>query len=411
MANKLIESINQIPAQSSNQVGTANVAGTRFADISNPYANLPRERTFWDKFLNWFGFRSGYDKAQEQYNLAGAEYNAQLEQLASEEQYNSPIEQASRMRAAGLNPDLTGVSGEPASEFDNQQQSPDVSVGTDINPLELASNLGSTFMSALSGTMAILKDFQSLKQMRLSNDSGDLSIANGMMDFLLKSNPIYNQYGSLEDGVLPVPFKDFESTFFRSSRNVKRFKKYRDLAADSLLQMTNDYKSFDDFYKSAESYAGTMAQPYMSGFWPGVSIHSLASAMKPLQDAIYEMNMAQYEAVKKAQKYESKKTDYQEQVLNGLDPALEASAITSEHKANIAESHARESIAPIKIDTAKIYGKMLSALKKLGDGGDIGAEILGMLLGSKFLGTDTFGPATKLYNGVKGVAGAITHKP
>ena len=381
-----------------------NIKGTRFENISNPYSSLPRTETKWDKFLNWLGFRSGYDKAQEQYNQSYNEYNAQLSQLASEEAYNSPLEQSQRMRQAGLNPDLTGLSGEPASEFDNQQSSPDISAGTDVNPFDVFSNIGNTFLSALSGSMAIFKDISSLKQMRIANDSGDMDLAGKMLDFLTKSDPLYHQYGTVVNGVMDVPFDDFTKSFFRSSRNLKRFNKLRNSAIDSLLGYTNQYKSFDDFYKSAESFGKSASQPYMDNVFPSGSMWSVASAMKPLQEAIYDMNMAQYRAIEKASKYESKVSDIK--LSNGSAEA-EAEALASGFDANSSENKTRQQLAPLKIDEAKIYSKMLKRLNEMADNGDMFAGLLGMLIGSKTLGAPTFGPATTAFNAVKSGVDAL----
>ena len=209
--------------RSKNTVGTANVAGSRFQDISNPYSELPRERTYWDKLLNFLGFRSGYDKAQEQYNLAGAEYNAQLEQLASEEAYNSPSAQAARMRAAGLNPDLLGVSGEPASEFDNQQQSPDISASTDINPLDVIGDIGSGVLSAISGTVGIMSDFNMLKRARIAVDSDDLDFADRMLDFMKKSSSFMTDSSDDSFSGMVSAMNEKNPTLFHSSIMANRF--------------------------------------------------------------------------------------------------------------------------------------------------------------------------------------------
>lgn len=383
---------------SKNTVGKANVAGTRFENISNPYAEMPRVQTGWDRLLNWFGFRSGYDKAQEQYNLAGAEYNAQLEQLASEEQYNSPVEQAARMREAGLNPDLTGVSGESASEFDNQQQSPDVSVGAGI------SDIANTFMSALSGSMALFKDFASLKQIQGMIDAQDYDNAGKLLDVFQKTDPLFHAYGEPSDSVSGRYSSPLIQHLFGSKRNRSRFDKLRNEAVDTLLGYTTDYKSFDEFYKSAESFGETSSKPYMSGVFPGVSMWTVSHAMKPLSQAIYDMNMAQMEAIQKGAQYESKVSDRK---LEDGTADVEAGAVRAGFEAETAEAGVRKQLAPLKIDQTKIYGSMLKQLNKMAQDGDLFAGLLGMLLGSKTLGAPSFGPVSQLYNGTKSVIDAF----
>lgn len=59
-----------------------------------------------------------------QEDLAKLLYMAQINQEERMNEYNSPEEQAKRMREAGLNPDLLGVSGEPAANVAGYQGNP-----------------------------------------------------------------------------------------------------------------------------------------------------------------------------------------------------------------------------------------------------------------------------------------------
>lgn len=366
---------------SKNTVGTANVAGTRFENISNPYSSMPRVQTGWDRFVNWLGFRSGYDKAQEQYNLAGAEYNAQLEQLASEEQYNSPLEQAQRMRQAGLNPDLTGVAGEPASTFDNQQERPDVSAGLDLNPLDVVSSIGQGFMSTITGTVALLNDMNLLRQAKIATDQKDLDFGKSMLQFYKDSASYLEEPDSL-DSLSVSQLGEKHPTLFHSSRMVRRFNKFRRSAQDSLLGLTTQYKSYDEFAKYAESLGRSMSQPFFSGFG-ALSAKDVADFLKPLSRAQLDLTFAQLKA-DNAKAYK----DYHQNAVTGdayakLDNSefanTLAESIESGTKADIAENNSRSSIAPLTVTKNKIVGKMISAIDSIPDR-NIGTTILKFFL-------------------------------
>lgn len=367
---------------SSNAVGSANVAGTRFQNISNPYANLPRTQTPWDRLVNWFGFRSGYDKAQEQYNLAGAEYNAQLEQLASEEAYNSPSQQAARMRQAGLNPDLTGVSGEPASEFDNQQQSPDINAGIDLNPLDLIKTIGSGFMNTFTGVIGLLQDINLLHQSKIATDEKDLDYLDKMIKVFQTSNPLF-EVPSSDGSVTSVNLKEKNPTIFHSSGMTKRFNKFRQSAFDSLLGLTSHYNSYDDFAKSAQSLGTSMSMPWFNGF-AGLSAKDVADFLKPLSRAQLDLMFAQTKAENSKAYKEFNQNAYEGDAYAKLqaDPAASsalAGSIKSGNEADIAENAARSSIAPLTVTKNKIIGRMISSIDRIPDR-NLGTTILKFFL-------------------------------
>lgn len=373
---------------SKNTVGSANVAGTRFENISNPYSELPRSQTPWDRLVNWFGFRSGYDKAQEQYNLAGAEYNAQLEQLASEEKYNSPAEQAQRMREAGLNPDLTGVSGEPASEFDNQQESPDVSAGLDFNPLDIINSIGHGFIGTISGTIGILQDMNLLNQSRIALDSKDLEFSNQMIDFFKNSDSYFrSQYDVSDNGDLDftvsAPLLGKRSPLFHSNAARKRFNKFRGQAENSLLGLTQQFKSYDDFLKSATDFGTSLSKPYISGF-ASLTPSDIAQVLRPLSKAQFDLTLAQVKA-DNAKAYKDYHKDgfegdaYADLNNNPNNAKAFSESLSSGFKADTAENQARQSIAPLTVTKNKIIGRMLNQIEAIPDK-SIGMSILKFFL-------------------------------
>lgn len=150
--------------------------GTRYYDLweSNPYRTASSKRTFWDDVANAFGFRSSWDIADEQRIQAGKEYDAQIAQLKTEDEYNSPEQQAERMRAAGMNPDLLGTEGvSQAGEFAQEQTSPDYSgkeqVGKAVQFVGALTQVISTGVNMTTGVASALGLFEELKSKSYSN--------------------------------------------------------------------------------------------------------------------------------------------------------------------------------------------------------------------------------------------------
>lgn len=393
-------------AQLSTNTVTSPTNVGKYQGVSNPYAELPRQRTNWDKLLNWFGFRSGYDKAQEQYNMAGAEYNAQLEQLAAEDRYNSPAEQAMRERAAGLNPDLVGVSGEPGASFDNQQTPPDINAGDD-DAWNVISGIGKGIIGALTGGISFLGDLASLKQIQIANDKNDLELGKGLISFLKDTEPF--NYSAKDGTVLSINDKGFARRFFGSDRNVKRFARLRKEASDTLIGLTTEYDTFNDFADKQDKFARNVAQPYYGGF-SRQGTFAMIDVLRPLQKAMFDEMQGQVKALI-SQHYK----DYHKQSFEGdayaklNEPnskvssaaANMAGAIDSGNQAAMAENNARKEIAPIKIDKARIYKHMLDAVNKIPDK-NIGTTVFKFLLTNQLFNDsglglgDIAGVATKL---------------
>lgn len=172
--------------------------GTRFEQMArnNPYLNYNYELGLWDRIGNTFGFRTNEDKVREQMEQASRDYNAQLYQLQSEDQYNSPSEQANRMRQAGMNPDLLGTdSVAPAGEFAQEQTSPDLSSNDNTQVLSTASNI---LWQTVNGGFSIAEGLFNIENIQLDQFTKIRDIASGIMNDVsslggnldqLKANP------------------------------------------------------------------------------------------------------------------------------------------------------------------------------------------------------------------------------
>lgn len=138
---------------------------------ANPYRNQEYKKSPWQNFLTSLGFRTQADAWQENMNVQAAEYDAALAQKAYNEQYESPIAEAGRLRQAGMNPDLQGigdVSG--ASPMGDDPSTPMQSTGDEEKILQA----GNFIMSAVSTAFGIAKQFGELRALGIANANNEL---------------------------------------------------------------------------------------------------------------------------------------------------------------------------------------------------------------------------------------------
>lgn len=157
---------------------------------ANPYLNLDYKQSGWQKFLSNLGFRTGYDKRVEDMQLQANEYNANVAAMAFENEYNSDSAKSERMRSAGLNPDLLGTGDSADSASLPEDTNPPASTESDESSI---SQFGSMLLSGFSTAVGFAKDIGTLNQLRLANESQDISNVQGIMntafDAVLKHTP------------------------------------------------------------------------------------------------------------------------------------------------------------------------------------------------------------------------------
>lgn len=159
---------------------------------NNPWTaeKFTREKTGWDTFLNAWGIRSGYDTAYDEWLAAGNEYDAQIAEIDATDKYNSPTEQAARMRRAGENPDLLGTQGvAEAEEFANKEEKPNINAGADLAPLEIGARAltgiakGLTFgLSTARTIVENLNALEKLQETKLGNTEKWNNLVNDFLD-------------------------------------------------------------------------------------------------------------------------------------------------------------------------------------------------------------------------------------
>lgn len=162
---------------------------------ANPYTNLTYNKSSWQDFLSRLGFRTDYDRWLEDAQVNKAEYDAQVQSIIQQNEYNSPSAQAERMRQAGMNPDLLGTQGvsdsaSPTQDVNGMMQNAGDEFG---QAFEKVQNFASTIMSMFQMGTGLAKDFMTFKQMQQGIAGQDVDLAKSFMDFadnyVLKSAP------------------------------------------------------------------------------------------------------------------------------------------------------------------------------------------------------------------------------
>lgn len=148
---------------------------------NNPYRNLHYNKSSWQNFLSKLGFRTDADRWEEQVQENAAQWDAGVYQQMYQDEYNSELAKAERMRAAGENPDLLGTNSvsDAASPF----QDP---AGLDAGTSEegVLGQIGSTVLSAFNSAVGIAHQFMQLDAMSSDIEGKNISNASNMMNVI-----------------------------------------------------------------------------------------------------------------------------------------------------------------------------------------------------------------------------------
>lgn len=164
---------------------------------ANPYVGLTYNKSWWQSFLSGLGFRTDYDRWLEEAQVNANEYDAQVASIKQQNEYNSPAQEAQRMRQAGLNPDLTGIQGvaESASPIqDPQGMTPGQSESGEFGEVtQKIWNFGTSILSLYQVGVGLARDMLSFKQMRNAVDEQDIDLGKQFMtfasDFIQQNSP------------------------------------------------------------------------------------------------------------------------------------------------------------------------------------------------------------------------------
>lgn len=134
----------------------------------NPYRGQNYVKSPWQNFLTSLGFRTQSDAWQENMSVQAAEYDAAIAQKLYDQEYNLPINQVARMRAAGINPDLDGGSGIDSGSAQPLGEDPSTPMQSTGDDFQLA-NFANSVLSVFSTSLGIVQSMQGVVRGRIQN--------------------------------------------------------------------------------------------------------------------------------------------------------------------------------------------------------------------------------------------------
>uniref|UniRef100_A0AAU8B5V2 DNA pilot protein n=1 Tax=Dulem virus 240 TaxID=3145717 RepID=A0AAU8B5V2_9VIRU len=195
------------------------------ATVQNPYRN-PSEGgvnplqslSSWNRLTDWLGFTNHTGQALYQQQQSAANWEAQYQLAMDDRQYNSESATAARQRAAGINPDLAGLSADPTSGTASSVDSGEVPTQenlADSSPAAFFQTIGNVLTSALG----MYKGITDIQNTRLDSDLALLNQQGSDMKNSLIEMEAAEILGSGTDGELDIAgVLDRMKNFSRSDR-------------------------------------------------------------------------------------------------------------------------------------------------------------------------------------------------
>lgn len=242
---------------------------------ANPYVGQTYHKTWID---NVFGgiFRTGYDKWLNEMQMNAAQYDAGIVDLQMQNEYNSEVARAQRMRAAGENPDLLGTGDvADAASTNPDPQDAQIPEAEGAQVLNIVSQVGMSMVDLIPKTLSFMSNLSSLRGIRMDNDLKELQFGNNAVDFATKffTEGITKQdyedaftTGNFEN-LLDASKKDADyltSTFLSSPRAQKAFKLAYGTHARSLVAEMSKYKSYADYEEARKKNLSQRASTFFS---------------------------------------------------------------------------------------------------------------------------------------------------
>lgn len=280
------------------------------------------QETFWDKVSHAITGRSSYDKQMQDLDLQSALRHDQLRMLEDEAKYNSESEKVARMKEAGLNPDLQGISSaSETGEYNEPQTTP---MSSDYQSSE--SQLADSFKGMIDLGLGLFKGFQDVRGLMIDNsikatqrykslkDLASSIVDNSLLPPSLQVlekdsesgkdvwttlsgnnldyDAIVKQYGS--DRVrYGVPEFYIPDVGFLRGRDRKAFDAELNRYKRSIFADGKKYKSYYDYLTSRKQSALASSSPFADP-----SYRQLEDLFRPISQLMFDVNKASLELEK-----------------------------------------------------------------------------------------------------------------
>lgn len=217
---------------------------------ANPWKNLNYNKSGWQGFLGSLGFRTGFDTSVENQQFQYKEYLSNIQNLASQNKYNSEQEKAARERAAGINVDLQGI-GDASESSGLAEDTNNVLPNSDEQ--DVPAQVANYVMTGISTAMGLAGQIGTLKQISTSVASGKLDNIAKISDFIFgnainylspqlpESDEVANDvFNSAADKM----YNDYVGLIPRGLR-----KSYRSALNNYFSGLPVETKAYEEYYK------------------------------------------------------------------------------------------------------------------------------------------------------------------
>lgn len=335
---------------------------------ANPYRDLTYRQSAWQKLVSLLGFRTDYDRWKEDAQVNSAEYDAGIFSMMQQNQYNSPEAQASRMREAGMNPDLLGIgdvagAATPAEDPNGMSQN----VGDEF------ADFGTTIASVFSRAMTVFKDFKSIEQMNTIIDSQNIDNAvkmTGAIDSFLESSLTAEDmvdFDTYQERVLGLANSEYLNHYAETMGYSKRQRpSFARLAHDRLLSMSTDEKAFNLFKSRLEAMAGSK-EAQTNPFTYGAVGAAAPSGESAVDIMVKGLSRAHKRALEFTAKRDAALSVVQAQEAQTLEDMNAGSASA---RAQYTEYNSKKAVAQWNAECARIKKDMIRDLERAALGGD-----------------------------------------
>lgn len=248
-------------------------------------------------------------RGQAQYNedLAQLQYLADMRQQEFQLNYQDPASEVERMRKAGLNPDLLGLTGATAPAAPSGTQ------GANLSSLP----------NNLQQTQSVFGIIQNVMSMTGNFVSGALNLSNMFLDNMNKEASTLSTLIGIQD---MSSYRNIDRNKLPLSRRLRR--KLDSIPSSFRVDASQNYKGQTDFYDSSTSYMESKASHFAHAFDPrynpsgqmhdsgtpyGGTLEEWAEVWKPLANFAYKTfghnQAAQYGKAKSDDEYHNTTKD------------------------------------------------------------------------------------------------------
>lgn len=286
---------------------------------SNPYRNAQYKESTWQKILSKLGFRTGADAWKENMAVQANEYDASILQKAYNEDYNDPVSQVARMKAAGINPDLdpSSIDSGEASPMPEDPSTPMQSSGSEAQFTSFFGNLFDAFDSLIGMTSGIQGIVGKNIQNRILNSQYESEFANNaiaMSDMFLPDS--LHPQGIQNYDWRAEAASNMDKYIDKHYRSAKDRQKFKDIVNQYWDSAIGKAATFEEMRSYIESRKGLALEEQTN--WSDLDsvLFQITEPLASNQEDIIRLN----------QEVQKLQLEYEKSYRSNLDPEIQAEA-------------------------------------------------------------------------------------